>query len=75
MALSIQPSREAIYPTRWQYSINHQVCKARAKLVVQVTVALCVSPAPQAVEEQIKLARATLGNQAPDGNRTSDPLE
>jgi argininosuccinate lyase len=31
--------------------------------------------APQAVEEQIKLARATLGNQAPDGNRTSDPLE
>jgi len=31
--------------------------------------------APQAVEEQIKLARATLGNQAPDGNRTPDPLE
>jgi len=29
----------------------------------------------QAVEEQIKLARATLGNQAPDGNRTPDPSE
>ena len=31
--------------------------------------------APQAVEEQIKLARATLGNPAPDGNRIPDPSE
>ena len=31
--------------------------------------------APQAVEEQIKLARATLGNQAPNRDRTPDPSE